>query len=480
MIANVDVDFTLRRGEIHALLGENGAGKSTLGAILTGLYQPDEGTILVAGRPVRLRSPRDGLAHRLGMVHQHFHLVDKFTVAENVVLGDPRQGTFLSRRLHDMVASLGERYKLTVDPRARVADLSLGERQRVEIVKMLYRNVDVLFLDEPTAVLTPPEVESLFGILHAIAAEGRSVVLITHKLGEVMAVADRVTVMRDARVVASVDTTDTDATSLARLMVGRDVDLTPRHGATTPGKRVLVAEDLCLDGRDGRHVEHVNLEVRAGEIVGIAGVAGNGQLQLAEMLAGIRRPSAGRIVVNGVDITGAGPRAARAAGLGYVPEDRLGTGLAPGLSIADNLQLTAGRPLVASRRRAESEATAMIARFGIKARGPRDIVRRLSGGNVQRVLLARELSVGALVLVVASPTRGLDVSGIEFVRRLVDEHRRAGAAIVLISEDLDEIFGLADRLVVMYAGRLVLETPIASCDMTELGLAMAGAVNAGT
>jgi len=479
VIANADVDFTLQRGEIHALLGENGAGKSTLGAILTGLYQPDEGTILVAGRPVRLRSPRDGLAHRLGMVHQHFHLVDQFTVAENVVLGDPRQGTFLSRHLHGMVASLGERYKLTVDPRARVADLSLGERQRVEIVKMLYRNVDVLFLDEPTAVLTPPEVESLFGILRAIAAEGRSMVLITHKLGEVMAVADRVTVMRAARVVASVDTKDTDPTSLARLMVGRDVDLAPRHGATGPGRRVLVAEDLCLDGRHERHVEHVDLVVRAGEIVGVAGVAGNGQLQLAEMLAGIRQPSGGRILVNGSDITGAGPRAARAAGLGYVPEDRLGTGLAPGLSIADNLQLTAGRPLVAGGRRAESEAIAMIARFGVKARGPREIVRRLSGGNVQRVLLARELSAGAQVLVVASPTRGLDVSGIEFVRRLLDEHRRAGAAIVLISEDLDEIFGLANRIVVMYAGRLVLETSVASCDVTELGLAMAGAVDAG-
>ena len=241
-----------------------------------------------------------------------------------------------------------------------------------------------------------------------------------------------------------------------------------------------MAEDLCLDDRNGRQVEHVDLVVRAGEIVGIAGVAGNGQLQLAEMLAGIRSPSAGRILVNGGDITGAGPRAARAAGLGYVPEDRLGTGLAPGLSIADNLQLTAGRPLVASRRRAELEATAMIDRFGVKARGPREIVRRLSGGNVQRVLLARELSAGAQVLVVASPTRGLDVSGIEFVRGLLDEHRRAGAAIVLISEDLDEIFALADRIVVMYAGRLVLESSIASCDLTELGLAMAGAVDAGT
>ena len=373
------------------------------------------------------------------------------------------------------MAALGERYGLTVDPRATIADLSLGERQRVEIVKMLYRNADVLLLDEPTAVLTPQEVESLFRILRAMAADGRSVVLITHKLGEVMAVADRVTVMRDGRVVARARTADTDTHALARLMVGRDVDLAPRHGVRHAGAPMLTAEGLCLDGRHGRRIEHVDLVVRAGEIVGVAGVAGNGQLQLAETLAGMRRPSAGRVVVNGVDTTGRGPRAARAAGLRYVPEDRLGTGLAPGLSIADNLQLTAPRPLVASRRRADSEAIAIMTRFAVKARGPRDVVRRLSGGNVQKVLLGRELSVGAPVLVVASPTRGLDVSGIEFVRALLDEQRRGGAAILLISEDLDEIRDLADRIVVMYAGRLVLERAAAGCDMTELGLAMAGA-----
>jgi simple sugar transport system ATP-binding protein len=285
--------------------------------------------------------------------------------------------------------------------------------------------------------------------------------------------------MRDARVVASVDTKDTDPTSLARLMVGRDVDLAPRHGATGPGRRVLVAEDLCLDGRHERHVEHVDLVVRAGEIVGVAGVAGNGQLQLAEMLAGIRQPSAGRILVNGVDITGAGPRAARAAGLGYVPEDRLGTGLAPGLSIADNLQLTAERPLVAGGRRAESEATAMIARFGVKARGPREIVRRLSGGNVQRVLLARELSAGAQVLVVASPTRGLDVGAI--VERAIDADVEVApmrrATSVPMRGQLDEIDSPTASWSCTRGGSL--ETSVASCDVTELGLAMAGAVDAG-
>jgi simple sugar transport system ATP-binding protein len=281
--------------------------------------------------------------------------------------------------------------------------------------------------------------------------------------------------MRNGRVVARARTSDTDPHALARLMVGRDVDLAPRRGVRQAGAAMLMAEGLGLDGRHGRRIEHVDLVVRAGEIVGVAGVAGNGQLQLAETLAGIRRPSDGRVVVNGVDTTGRGPRAARAAGLRYVPEDRLGTGLAPGLSIADNLQLTAPRPLVASRRRAEAEASAIMTRFAVRARGPRDIVRRLSGGNVQKVLLGRELSAGAPVLVVASPTRGLDVSGIEFVRALLDEQRRGGAAILLISEDLDEIRDLADRIVVMYAGRLVLERAVASCDMAELGLAMAGA-----
>jgi simple sugar transport system ATP-binding protein len=474
VVANADVDFVVRRGEIHALLGENGAGKTTLASILTGLYQPDAGTILVAGRAVRLRSPRDGLALRLGMVHQHFHLVESFTVAENVVLGDPHQRSLLSRRVHQAVASLGEEYGLTVDPHATIADLSLGERQRVEIVKMLYRNVDALFLDEPTAVLTPQEVDSLFTILRAMAADGRSVVLITHKLGEVMAVANRVTVMRDARVVASMPTGSTATRALARLMVGRDVDLAARQSDRRPGKCVLAVEDLSVDGHQGRRVQHVDLTVRAGEIVGVAGVAGNGQLQLAETLAGLRRPSRGRIRVDGVDITGRGVRAARAAGLRYVPEDRLGTGLAPGLSIAENLQLTAARPLVASSGRANRVATTLMRRFGIKARGPWETVRRLSGGNIQRVLLARELTAGAPMLVVASPTRGLDVSGIEFVRGLLDERRSVGAAILLISEDLDEIRGLADRIVVMYDGRLVLERPVAGADMTEIGLAMAG------
>jgi ABC-type uncharacterized transport system ATPase subunit len=479
VVANSGVDFAVRRGEIHALLGENGAGKSTLASILTGLYQPDEGSVMVRGRPVWLHSPRDGLAHRLGMVHQHFHLVESFTVAENVVLGDPAQGAFLSRGLHRMVAALGERYALRVDPRAVVQDLSMGERQRVEIVKMLYREVDVLFLDEPTAVLTPQEVGTLFGILRAMAADGRSVVLITHKLGEVMAVADRVTVMRDARVVASLPTSETDAGALARLMVGRDVDLAPRRGAGGAGAPRLVIEDLCLDGEHGRRVEHVDLVVHSGEIVGIAGVAGNGQLQLAETLAGMRRPSRGRVLVDTVDVTGRGPRAARAAGLGYVPEDRLGTGLAPGLSIADNLQLTRARPLIARPGPGLSEAAAMIERFGVRARGPRELVWRLSGGNVQKVLLARELSAGARALVVASPTRGLDVAGIEFVRGLLHEHRRAGAAILLISEDLDEIRGLADRIAVMFAGRLVLERAADGCDVTELGLAMAGSAAVG-
>lgn len=472
VVANGGVDFSLRQGEVHALLGENGAGKSTLASILSGLYDVDSGQVLIHGAPVQLRSPGDALARRIGMVHQHFHLVERFTVAENVVLGDPRQPLFLSRRQIAMVSSLGDRYGLKLDAEATTGDLSMGERQRVEIVKMLYRKVDVLLLDEPTAVLTAQEIEALFRTLREMAKDGKSIVLITHKLDEVMSVADRATVMRNGLVVGTVRTSDTSAAELARLMIGRDVISSPRRSPGAAGKPILVAQGLALSGphRSG----DINLAVRAGEIVGVAGIAGNGQLQLAETLAGLQTPLSGTVHVNGIELAGKGPRAARAAGLAYVPQDRLGTGLAPQLSIVDNLDLTKQLPFVLTSRDSESAAADAINTFKIKARGPREVTGRLSGGNVQKVLLARELTAGANALIVASPTRGLDISAMEFVRDLLDEQRAAGAAILLISEDLDEIRDLADRIVVMQAGRFVLERPAADCDLTELGLAMAG------
>ena len=479
VLANDHVDLALHAGEVHALLGENGAGKSTLAAVLTGLYRPDAGELRMRGEPVELRSPRDGLERGIGMVHQHFRLVPTFTVLENLELGDRRlPWRWRPGRLRAAVAELGERYGLPVDPDARVGDLAVGEQQRVEIIKVLYRGADVLLLDEPTAVLTPQEADALFATVRALAADGKAVAFISHKLGEVMAVADRVTVLRDGRVVAERATAETGPAELAELMVGRPVDLSPLRAEGEPGDPVLVVEGLGLDPVAGRGALHdVSLTVRAGEIVGVAGVAGNGQRELAETIAGLRRPDRGRVVVQGREVTGRGPRAARAAGLAYVPEDRLHTGLAAGLSLADNLQLTRPLPLLLDRRGAVEEARRVIGEFDVRTTGPQARPRSMSGGNAQKVLLARELEGRGAdpprALVVAAPTRGLDVGATEFVRSLLHRRRAEGCGILLISEDLDEVRALSDRVVVVFEGRLVAERP-PTADPGELGLAMAG------
>jgi simple sugar transport system ATP-binding protein len=466
VVANDGVDLDVRRGEVHTVLGENGAGKSTLAAVLSGHYRPDEGELRVDGERVTLHSPRDGLARGIGMVHQHFRLVDRFTVAENIALGDGSQAVVLdTSRLERDVTALGERFGLPIDPRARVGDLSVGERQRVEIVNTLYRGADVLLLDEPTAVLTPREVDVLFATVRALRAAGRAVVFISHKLGEVMEISDRITVMRNGRVTGDVRAADTDARELARMMVGRDVDLSPRRAPRAPAAPVL---RVRLDG--------IELDVRAGELVGVAGVAGNGQLELAETIAGLRTPPAGRVEIGGVDVTGRGARAARRAGLAYVPEDRLGTGLAPSLTIAENLLLTRRRGFFVNRRRAAAQARDAIERFDIKASGPDAVTRVLSGGNAQRVLLARELAGEPRVLVAAAPTRGLDVGATEAVRELLDAFRARGGAVLLLSEDLDEVLALSDRIVVLYRGRIAHETPGDGADVEQIGYAMAGVV----
>jgi simple sugar transport system ATP-binding protein len=466
VVANDGVDLDVRRGEVHTVLGENGAGKSTLAAVLSGHYRPDEGELRVDGERVTLHSPRDGLARGIGMVHQHFRLVDRFTVAENIALGDGSQAVVLdTSRLERDVTALGERFGLSIDPRARVGDLSVGERQRVEIVNTLYRGADVLLLDEPTAVLTPREVDVLFATVRALRAAGRAVVFISHKLGEVMEISDRITVMRNGRVTGDVRAADTDARELARMMVGRDVDLSPRRAPRAPAAPVL---RVRLDG--------IELDVRAGELVGVAGVAGNGQLELAETIAGLRTPPAGRVEIGGVDVTGRGARAARRAGLAYVPEDRLGTGLAPSLTIAENLLLTRRRGFFVNRRRAAAQARDAIERFDIKASGPDAVTRVLSGGNAQRVLLARELAGEPRVLVAAAPTRGLDVGATEAVRELLDAFRARGGAVLLLSEDLDEVLALSDRIVVLYRGRIAHETPGDGADVEQIGYAMAGVV----
>ena len=481
VVANDHVDLDVLPGEIHALLGENGAGKSTLAAVLTGLYRPDAGRLLVDGREVTVRSPRQGLALGIGMVHLHFRLVPRLTVAENVLLGDPAQSRLLrARQVEQRVAELAERYGLDVHPSARVADLGVGERQRVEIVKTLYRGARVLLLDEPTAVLTPQESQALFTTVRAMAAEGKGVVFISHKLREVQAVSDRVTVLRDGRVIGRVATGSTDRHELARMMVGREVDLSPRRATAPPGDVVLEVTGVAagVAGSRGR-LDDLSLTVRRGEIVGIAGVSGNGQLALAEVVAGLRTPDAGTVRIAGTDTTGRGPQAARAAGLAYAPEDRNGTGLAPSLSVAENMVLTRTTDRLVRMGRARAAARAAIEAYQIKAPGPDAPTRSLSGGNVQKVLLARELATEPDLLVVCSPTWGLDVGAVEFVRGRLDRLRADGAGVLLVSEDLDEIRALSDRICVLHSGRIVLETAGEGADVARLGLAMMGATTGG-
>jgi simple sugar transport system ATP-binding protein len=486
VVANDGADFEAAAGEVHALLGENGAGKSTLSNILTGLYRPDEGEIRIYGEPVQFHSPRDALDAGICMVHQHFRLVEPFSVAENVILGDVRgEGRAFRvrpRAVERRVAELGERYRLPVDPRARIWQLSVGEQQRVEILKALHREARILILDEPTAVLTPQESEALFETLRTMAAEGRTVVFISHKLHEVRAVADRVTVMRGGRSISTVPAADTTPHSLAALMVGREVQVNRREERSAPPGEVaaLTVAGLSAEGdRGARALHDVALTIRAGEIVAIAGVAGNGQRELAEAITGMRAAS-GAVSVAGRRLRGGDPREAIAAGIAYVPEDRLGTGVAGGLSIASNVVLRSYRDrrlsfgpllrLAAIRRRALD----LIRRYDVKAPGPATPARQLSGGNLQKVVLAREFSADPAVLVAASPTRGLDVGAIETVHAYLRDAAARGVAVLLISEDLDEIRALADRIAVLYEGRIAGELDADTATVAEIGLLMAG------
>lgn len=484
VVANDGVDFTVARGEVHALLGENGAGKSTLSNILTGLYRPDEGSIDIAGRPVSFNSPRDALDAGIGMVHQHFRLVSTFTVAENIVLGEQSSSMFINREeITARVVALAAQYHLEVDPEARIWQLSVGEQQRVEILKILYRGARVLILDEPTAVLTPIEAEALFTTLRAMVAEGRSVIFISHKLDEVMAVADRVTVLRGGRTVGCVKTDDTTTGDLASMMVGRSVEFSrvERRTPAQPENQVLrLAAVSTVDDRGRRALHDVSLTVGQGEIVGVAGVAGNGQRELAEVIAGMRAFTTGAIEVEGQLVRSGHPRSAIAHGVAHIPEDRLHTGLAAGHSVEDNLALKNYRsPLLSKfrilRRSAiRRQAKDLVARYDVKTPNTTTPVRLLSGGNVQKVLLAREFSTLPKVLIAASPTRGLDVGAIETVRQRLVEAADAGLGVLLISEDLDEIMSLADRILVMYEGRIVDDCPAHSADRNRIGLLMGG------
>jgi simple sugar transport system ATP-binding protein len=491
VVANNGVHFEAAEGEVHALLGENGAGKSTLSNILTGLYHPDEGQIFLGGKAVSFSSPRDALEAGIGMVHQHFRLVPPFTVAENVILGDQsvegRRFTVHPRRIERNVAELGKRYRIAVDPGARIWQLSLGEQQRVEILKALYRQARILILDEPTAVLTPQESESLFETLRVMAREGRTIIFISHKLHEVKAVADRVTVLRDGRTIETVDTASATPRSLAALMVGREVSMAERverHGEIGP--TVLEVRGLqALGDRGGQVLRGIDLAVHAGEIVAIAGVAGNGQRELAETITGMRPASGGEVTVDGRRLRGGDAREAIRAGVAHVPEDRLHTGVAPSLSIASNVVLKSYRgkqvamgPLLRLRTIRE-HAAQLIDRYDVRGGGPDLPARRLSGGNLQKVVLAREFEGEPRVLVVASPTRGLDVAAIETVHRYLREAAGSGVGVLLISEDLDEILALADRIAVFFEGRIVGELAAGETTVEEIGLLMAGGEHRG-
>jgi simple sugar transport system ATP-binding protein len=482
VVANDHVDFDLRTGEIHALLGENGAGKSTLMNVLAGLYRPDAGEILLDGRPVAFGSPGDSIAAGLGMVHQHFTLVPSQTVTENVLLGLPEPRFWLRpKRSEAAIGELAARYGLQVHPAAKVWQLSVGEQQRVEILKLLYRGARILIMDEPTAVLAPQEIDDLFRTLRSMTADGRSVVFISHKLGEVMAIADRITVMRRGVVTAAgLAPVDTSTTDLARRMVGRDVLEIIERVSQAPGEVVLAVDDVTADNDRGLPaLRGLSLEVRAGEVVGIAAVAGNGQGELAQVITGLR-PCRGSVRIGGEEVANRPARYAIRQGVAHVPEDRTGVGSSPNLSVADNLIMKRYRLPPLARgwflddTAARSLAEGLKDEYRIAAPSIDTEARLLSGGNLQRLIFAREIDSRPRLMVAVQPTRGLDVGGIEAVHRVLLERRAAGVAIVLISEELDEVLSLSDRVVVMYEGRIVGSFPSETADIHEIGLLMTG------
>ncbi|WP_460063805.1 ABC transporter ATP-binding protein [Streptomyces sp. YKOK-I1] len=476
-LANDAVDLSVRRGEIHALMGENGAGKSTLMSVLYGMERPDAGTIRVEGRDVTFASPSAAMAAGLGMVHQSFKLFDSLTVAENVVYAaEPRRFGLLDRAAaRRRVRELAEEHGLAVDPDARVGELPVGLRQRVEILKLLHRGARTLILDEPTAVLTPAEADALFAVLKSLTAQGRTVVLVTHKLREVLEGSDRVTVLRDGRVVARLVTADTTADEIAAAMTGRSVELDRVHAPGAPGEAVLSVEGLGTDAVHG-----VDLRVHAGEIVGIAGVAGNGQSELIGALAGLRPVTAGRVTLQGEDITHASAAERRAKGLAYVPEDRHAVGTASAATVAENLAMGHHRTSLSSRgllppAAVRAHARGLVERFGIKAATTEVPASALSGGNLQKLLIGRELAHDAPLLLVEQPTRGVDIGAIQNIHDQLIAHRDAGHAVLLVSAELSEIRGLADRVLVMYEGRVAASYTKEEADERTLGLAMAGA-----
>ncbi len=483
VVADDRVDFDVLPGEVHALFGENGAGKSTLMRVLYGLYRADEGEMLLNGEPVSISSPADAIAHGIGMIHQHFMLVSTLTVAENVALGlrSSRGPLTDLRPVSERIRELSARYKLEVDPDAVVWQLSVGERQRVEIIKALYRNVSLLILDEPTAVLTPQEVDDLFVVLRQMVEDGRGLVFISHKIREVLGISDRITVLRAGRKVGTVVPEDVTPHELAEMMVGHALSSEELPPATSGGEVRLAVSDLHVMGDRGTEaVRGLGFDVRSGEIVAIAGVSGNGQREVAEAIAGLRPASRGSILLGGVELVGRHPAQTRKAGLGFVPEERMRDGIVPGFSVAENLLLIDNAAPAFSRfgflrgRAIRRHCDELVEAFDVKTPDLNTPTHNLSGGNIQKLILARELSAEPRVLLVAQPTRGVDVGAARYIHERLLTQRERGTAILVISEDLDEVLSLSDRILVMYEGQIIAEADPRTSTREALGLMMAG------
>ncbi len=481
--ANERIDLAVRRGEIHAIIGENGAGKTTLMNILFGLLQPDEGTIAINGKPLIVTSPAVAIAEGLGMVHQHFKLVPSLTVADNIFLGmELRKGGLIDRKAQiEQARTLSRKFGLNVDPAERVAGLSVGIEQRIEILKVLARNARTIILDEPTAVLTPQESRDLFATLRSFVEDGMTVIFISHHLEEVMAVSDTITVLRDGRVVATRGKSELSKRELVRMMVGRDVSFDRRPRAPGSGRMVLSVADLwARDDRRLPALKAVNMSVRAGEIVGIAGVAGNGQTELAEVLSGLRPASHGSALLHGEQLLDHSPAQIRARGLAHVPGDRMARGVDGNSALSANMLMGRQRKEPYSRRglidwgAVDRETQGLMQRFDIRARGPRDLASSLSGGNIQKVVLAREFTAGGDFLLIDQPTRGVDIGAQEAIHSEIMRQRADDKAILLISTQLDELAALADRILVMFEGRIMGEVDGAAMDEESIGLMMAG------
>lgn len=486
VLANDQIDLQLHKGEVLGLLGENGAGKSTLMNLIYGLYAPDSGEILVNGQPVQVQNAKDAIRLGIGMVHQHFQLIPVLTVTENIMLGDESMhGPFLDRRTaRRRIEAIAKEYRLDVPPDALVEDLSVGVQQRVEIVKALYRKADILILDEPTAVLTPQEAEGLFEVMRSLIASGRSIIFISHKLKEVLEICDRVVVLRGGKVAGEADPKQSTEASLAAMMVGRSVLLEVEKQAAKPAGPVLDVQDLLVrDDRQLIAVNNLSLQVRAGEILGVAGVQGNGQTELIEAITGLRPAEDGLVRIAGQDVTNAPPRRVTEAGTSHIPEDRQKNGMVAAFSVEDNLVLQtyylrpfASGPggIVANSQAIEDNANALIKQYDVRTPGATTPIGKLSGGNQQKAIVAREMSRPIKLLIAAQPTRGLDVGSIEFIHKQIVAVRDQGAAVLLVSAELDEILSLSDTVAVMYGGQIIGQMPIEEADRNAVGLLMAG------